>query len=316
MARRLVIGGEEEYVRRLTAYLMNHLSAEVLIRSFTEPGLLAEGEEKADLYLLEEAFYKECSGIDPAFSGDRILILGEEEGEGRFCRYERPGKLVSLIDQRLLSTRADRRETGVRGRLTAVYAPFSGISLREWIMPRMMPGDLYLGLQDMGPAGLQQESPADRRDRHPFSFSVREDRSVEKGADMGDLCYYIHLREEPLFEKMDRMVRCEDGRFYLESPPWFFDFLGLTEEDFRWFYQRLKEKTSPGETYVGLGNCAVPSLEIFRLFDRLILLDLPGEEMIHGFCRRLARVLEEDGRVPHLKIEMTEYVEDERAVPV
>ncbi len=316
VAKRLVIGGEGEYVRRLSGYLMNHLAGEVLIHSYTDPGLLAEREQKADLYLLEETFYKGLVMINPVFSGDRVLILGEEEGEDRFCRYDRPYRLVSRIDQRLFSSCGERKESGGRNGLTAVYAPFSGMSLKDWIMPRMNPGDLYLGLQDMGPEVLTQETGGERKGRHPFSFSSREDRTDEESEDMRDLCYYIHLREESLFEKLDRMVRCDEGRFYLESPPWFFDFLGLTEEDFRWFYLHLKDKAFSGEIYVGLGNSAVPSLEIFRLFDRLIILDFPGKELIQSFCLKLVRTLEEDGTAPLLKIEMMEYMEDERVMPV
>ena len=59
--------------------------------------------------------------------------------------------------------------------------------------------------------------------------------------DMGSLCYYIHLHEEEIMDKMKKMLHREDGRYFLDSPSWYFDFLGLREEDYRWFFSTIKE---------------------------------------------------------------------------
>ena len=122
---------------------------------------------------------------------------------------------------------------------------------------------------------------------------------------MSRLCYYIHLREEKVLKEMEGMLMRDEAGFYIDSPPWFFDFLGLTEEDYRWFFHLLREDSPYGKIYIGLGNTAVPSLEYFQEFDQVILLDLPHQEQIHAFCRRFDRAGIKEEVIRSLKDSMT-----------
>ena len=121
---------------------------------------------------------------------------------------------------------------------------------------------------------------------------------------MGSLCYYIHLHEEDILDKMKKMLCRERGKYFLDSPPWFFDFLGLNEEDYRWFFHILREGSDFSRIYVGLGNNAIPSLEYLGIFDRMILLDSPERERIHSFCTRFVKTAIEEGYLPESSIEV------------
>ena len=282
MGRRIVIGEEQEYARRLAVYLGRRLSADIHIHCFTDPDLLSD-EEQADMYLLGEDFLERLTGICPSFPCENLLILGRVEGSGDFCRLESPAGLVPLIDEKLgcaLNLQERPREDS---RLIALYAPFSGLSLRDWIRPELRPGDLYLGFQDMG--------------------------SGDGTYDMSRLCYYIHLHEEEILREMEGMVMRDEAGFFIDSPPWFFDFLGLTEEDYRWFFHLLREDPTYGKIYVGLGNTAVPSLEFFQEFDRVVLLDLPGQEQIHSFCSRFVQAVTQRRVLLPEGIEVRDYAE-------
>ena len=277
-----MIGEEQEYARRLAVYLGRRLSADIHIHCFTDPGLLSV-EEKADLYLLGEDFLEGLNGISPSFTGENLLVLGREEGSGDFCRLEGPAGLIPLIDAKLGYAVSVQDHPGEGSRLIAIYAPFSGLPLREWIRSELHPGDLYLGFQDMG--------------------------SDAGTYDMSRLCYYIHLREEKVLKEMEGMLMRDEAGFYIDSPPWFFDFLGLTEEDYRWFFHLLREDSPYGKIYIGLGNTAVPSLEYFQEFDQVILLDLPHQEQIHAFCRRFVRAMTERRVLRPEGIEVRDYAE-------
>ena len=280
MGRRLIIGEEQEYARRLANYLSRHLSPDIHIHSITDPKLMTE-EEKADLYLLGEDFHEEFIRLSPSFNPEEMLVLGKEEGSGDYCRLDGPAGLIPLINDRLGYAVRSQEHPREGCRLIALYAPFAGLPLRDRILPVMNPGDLYLGFQDMGPGSY----------------------------DMSRLCYYIHLHEDQVLEKMESMLMREEGISFLESPPWFFDFLGLTEEDYHWFFHQLREDSSYGKIYVALGNTAVPSLEFFQEFDRVVLFDLPHQEQIHAFCGRFVQALTDRNLLSAEGIEVRDYAE-------
>ena len=315
--RKIFMGEEKEYARRLTNYLLGHLPADIQLQTFTSPEFMVREEEIADLYLLGVDFYEKILELEADFSErDIILIRKDKTGEG-FSRLDPPDKLVKQIcDSRekrdpLLIAHSDSCY------LVALYAPFPDIDLRRWIWREMEAGDLYLGLQDMGETGL--DLPSEKRGRVEFPMGIMTfsgKNSAEESdlsvPDMGSLCYYIHLHEEEILDKMTKMLRREEGKFYLDSPAWFFDFLGLQEEDYRWFFHTLKEDAGFSKIYVGLGNNAIPSLEYFSIFDRVILLDCPENERIHRFCGRFVRTAMEERYLPESSIDVRDCTEAER----
>lgn len=317
--RKIFIGEEKEYARRLTNYLLGHLPADIQLHSFTGPEILIQEEEIADLYLLGEDFYDKVVALLPDFSERDIILIRNHQEEGSFSRLDPPKKLLGQI----CDFRSDRnpfwRKHSGSCQLIAVYAPFPDISLRRWIWKDMEAGDLYLGLQDMGESEALLSS--ERRERKDVSVGIRmlaakgsAEESEEAATDMGSLCYFIHLHEEDILEQMKKMLHREEGIYYLDSPSWFFDFLGLQEEDYRWFFHTLKEDSDYSRIYVGLGNNAIPSLEYLSIFDRMILLDDPGREKIHRFCDRLVRTTIDEGYLPESSVEVRTCSGAERKV--
>ena len=315
--RKIFIGDEKEYARRLTNYLLGHLPADMQLQSFTGPEILVQEEENADLYLLGEDFYEEVMELVPDFSQRDILLIHNQQAEDGFSRLDPPRKLVRQIcDFRSSHDPAWGKHSGPC-HLVALYAPFPDISLRRWIWKEMEAGALYLGLQDMGETEIPM--PSGRRERRDYPVGIRrlagkdfDAESEEAVPDMGSLCYYIHLHDEDILDKMKKMIHREEGKYFLDSPPWFFDFLGLQEEDYRWFFHTLREDSGFSRIYVGLGNNAIPSLEYLSLFDRMILLDSPGREKIHRFCARFVKTALEEGYLPESSIEVKDGSETDK----
>ena len=86
--------------------------------------------------------------------------------------------------------RVEGREEGreaARTRLTMIYSPVYEEKLKEIARSFMKEGDVYIGAEDLG---------------------YKENISAYgQGSDMGDLCYYIHLREEHVMDRMRDMLR-------------------------------------------------------------------------------------------------------------
>ena len=276
--KRIVIGEEQEYARRLTDYMIRHLSAEVRVYSFTMPELMMQCEESMDLYILGKSFYEETICLDPKFEQSAVILLTESEEEDCFCRWKSPDLLVTLIEERLKLRGRGREDSRSGAGLIAVYAPSSDIDIKRWIWKELQPGNLYLGLEDIG--------------------------DIFSHHDMSELCYFIHLHEEDILSELHKMVCVEDGIYYLDSPAWFLDILGLQEEDFLWFYELMRRQKDYPLVYVGLGHTAVTSLDYFKAFDRIILLDLPDQEKIHSFCDRFFYTMTEEGYLTGDKIEI------------
>ena len=95
--RKIFIGDEKEYARRLTNYLLGHLPADMQLQSFTGPEILVQEEENADLYLLGEDFYEKVMELVPDFSQRDILLIHNQQAEDGFSRLDPPRKLVRQI---------------------------------------------------------------------------------------------------------------------------------------------------------------------------------------------------------------------------
>lgn len=286
--KKIAIGDEQEYCRRLSDYLMRHLPPYMRVYSFSSPKHLIDYKDRADIYLLGEEFYEILCEMDSSFHKENILLLGKEKGENSFCRMDKPEKLVRYLEDRFSSIQKEQKNIGQEHHITAIYAPFSDISLKDWVWPMMQTGDLYLGFEDVG-------------DTIGVQAGISQDGKEEPG--MTELCYYIRLHEEEILTELKGMIRSKEGRFYLDSPAWYFDMLGLEEEDYHWFFQQMKEKSDFMDLYVGLGHASIPSLEYFKQFDRLILLEKVQREKTHRFCDRLATVLAEEEYMGRDRIE-------------
>lgn len=263
----IIIGEAGQYGQRLQRYLETHWKEPLRLYRFTDLDMLARCDEKADCYLLDEDFAGKIpeEDMDSVVPGRRILLSGKD-GEGRFCRYHPPGELLEMIRSMEGSQDEPRAVVRKEQTITAVFSPGFDPDLAEAVSALMKPGDLYLGMEDVG---VYRNA----------------------GGDMGDLCYYIGLRSREILTYVRETARQEGESFFVDSPDLYVDLLELTEEDYRWFFSCLRDSDIYGDVYVGLGSGAAPFFFRSDIFDRFLLLDPGGCGRRHLFCDHMERML-------------------------
>ena len=272
--RTIIIGEEGEYGKRLVRYLELHLSSAVRVYHFTTVEGLDSFKEEAEIYLLDERFFEELSEEKQKFlKQKRMILLTWREEQGSFCKYHNPQKLLELLsgfteynsDSSDLATELEDAPT----RLTIVYSPVYEEGLEQIARSFMSSGDVYLGAEDLGYKG---------------------DSAYEEGGDMGDLCYYIHLREENILDILQDMLISNEEIQVLHSPDIYFYLRELTKEDYAWFFDKIKKESPYREVFWGAGNGFVANIDMLRFFDRIILIDSRKNLRQNVFCDRLERV--------------------------
>ncbi len=272
--RTIIIGEGGEYGKRLVRYLELHLSSAVRVYHFTTVEGLDSFKEEAEIYLLDERFFEELSEEKQKFlKQKRMILLTWREEQGSFCKYHNPQKLLELLsgfteynsDSSDLATELEDAPT----RLTIVYSPVYEEGLEQIARSFMSSGDVYLGAEDLGYKG---------------------DSAYEEGGDMGDLCYYIHLREENILDILQDMLISNEEIQVLHSPDIYFYLRELTKEDYAWFFDKIKKESPYREVFWGAGNGFVANIDMLRFFDRIILIDSRKNLRQNVFCDRLERV--------------------------
>lgn len=285
----IMIGEEGEYGRRLVRYLETHLSTAIRVYHFTTTESFLAFKERADIYLLDEAFFQRLSEEkqNVLLREKRLILLTAQEEEGTFCKYHNPKELLDRLsrfsdEMEELARREDRREEErvegrekgretARTRLTMIYSPVYEEKLKEIARSFMKEGDVYIGAEDLG---------------------YKENISAYgQGSDMGDLCYYIHLREEHVMDRMRDMLVREEDIEVLHPPDMYFYLRELTKEDYIWFFDKVRKEGTYREVFWGAGMGFVSDLDILRCFDRIILLDSRENIRLNLFCDRLEKVL-------------------------
>ena len=277
--RKITIIEEREYARRLTDYLSNHMEEQIRIDSYTSSVNFLDNKIESDLYIIGEDIYEELVVRGVAPPKEKILLICEEKRSGTYYKWDSPKSLRILAEEYFYSLRksAPCFSNAPVCSAVGIYTPCPVENLREIIWSRIPEGGIYFGFEDIG--------------------EQREENSA-----MEKLCYYIRLHENLVFDDLRGMVCCKDGRYYLDSPPWYFDFLGLEEEDFHWFFDELKERNQYSEIYIGFGSAVVTSMEFFCMFDRLIFHDESGRKNIRSFCEKLGQTIVEENYIKESNI--------------
>lgn len=274
--RTIVIGNMGEYSIRLLRYLEQHMPSDVHIVCCTDFSQLASRQEE-EICLLGEA--ADMERADERYQ--KRILIEDKARAGSFCKFHSPSELLfmveELFEEEKLSTPVGVRET----MLTAVYMPSFEDRFREAALTFMEEGALCIGMENLGSA-----SAAD--------------------GDMGDLCYYVHLRSEDFVKKMMSMTVCEEDRYFIESPPVYFDLLDLSEEDFAWLFQTIRDENVANNVYVALGSGLVKNPEFFSLFDRIILMSSEENTRLQLFCSHFVQLLQAKGIRPRGGIEVIE----------
>ena len=94
--RTIIIGEAGEYGKRLVRYLEIHLSSAVRVYHFTTAEGMVSFKEEAEIYLLDERFFKELSEEKQKFLKQKKLILLTWR-EVSYCCQEHPHFLPGHI---------------------------------------------------------------------------------------------------------------------------------------------------------------------------------------------------------------------------
>ena len=274
--RTIIIGEAGEYGKRLVRYLEIHLSSAVRVYHFTTAEGMVSFKEEAEIYLLDERFFKELSKEKQKFlKQKKLILLTWREEQGSFCKYDNPQKLLDMLsdftdyNSDLSDLAAELKDTPTK--LTIVYSPVYDEYLEQIARSFMSLGDVYMGAEDLGYKGIDSE--------------------YGEGGDMGDLCYYIHLREENILDILQDMLIPKEEVQVLHSPDLYFYLRELTKEDYAWFFDKIKKEGPYREVFWGAGNCFVANVDMLRFFDQIILIDSRKNPRQSIFCDRLERVL-------------------------
>lgn len=275
--RTIIIGEEGEYGKRLVRYLEMHLLSAVRVYHFTTVEGVEAFEEEAEFYLLDKRFFDELpKEKQRLLEHDRLILLTWREEEGSFCKYHNPQELLDMLSGFIRNTTALSEvisgPESVRTELTIIYSPVYDEYLEQMACSFMLPGDVYMGAEDLGYRGMDYE--------------------YEEGGDMGDLCYYIHLREENILDILQDMLIPKGEVQVLHSPEIYFYLRELTKEDYTWFFDKLRKESHYREVFWGAGNGFVANIDMLRFFDRIILIDSRKNRRQNIFCDRLERVLD------------------------
>ena len=274
--RTIIIGEAGEYGKRLVRYLELHLSSAVRVYHFTTVEGLVSFKEEAEIYLLDERFFKELSQEkQKSLKQKKLILLTWREEQGSFCKYDNPQKLLDMLsgftDYNLDLSDVEAKLKDTPAKLTIVYSPVYDECLEQITRSFMSSGDIYMGAEDLGYKGIDSE--------------------YEEGGDMGDLCYYIHLREENILDILQDMLISKEEVQVLHSPDLYFYLRELTKEDYAWFFGKIKKESSYREVFWGAGNGFVANIDMLCFFDRIILIDARENPRQNMFCDRLERVL-------------------------
>lgn len=274
--RVVAIGDEEEYTARLVRFLEEALPECIHVVSHTNPESFIRNMSSQTCYVTGEEFWKKCLILlnrDGQASAEKVssfnhIIISDREEEGTFYRYHSPSRLVEMIEKNWEKNSEDLHKKEEKShRLIAIYTPIYDEDMMTIVQHFMEEHSLYLGLEDMG------------------------DELNEKG-DVSDLCYYIRLRDEQIFDRIKEIRRSENSRYFVDSPPIYYDFAELSDEDYRWFFQKYKKEGGYPAIYLGVGCAAVHNAEFFQHFDQVIIVDSRVNSKQHSFCKRFTRIIE------------------------
>ena len=281
--RTIIIGEAGEYGKRLVRYLEIHLSSAVRVYHFTTAEGMVSFKEEAEIYLLDERFFKELSEEKQKFlKQKKLILLTWREEQGSFCKYDNPQKLLDMLSD-FTDYNSDLSDLAAELKDRCCHAAFDGTGNAQ-SGPYGNDGG-FGGFSDFGGSG----------GFHGGTYRSNNGNGYQEfhfeGGDMGDLCYYIHLREENILDILQDMLIPKEEVQVLHSPDLYFYLRELTKEDYAWFFDKIKKESPYREVFWGAGNCFVANVDMLSFFDQVILIDSRKNPRQSIFCDRLERVL-------------------------
>lgn len=257
----ICICDEEEYGSRLARYLERKLvSATVFIRQFTD----VTGIGDDDVVIISEELY-ETMEEKPDRPG--VIVIRRVPAAGEYSRFDPPSLLTAMIEARMgvSPQEGQPRECEISLVFSLVCNGRAKRAALELAQQRYGES-LILGMEDLGPGGMEK------------------------------LCYYIHIREKEIVDRIREICRMEEGCFVIDSPDWFYTLMELSKEDLRWFFDRLRENGSYRNIYLLTGPVAFGPVYQSGAVDRVyISKGGSGKAMVRNCFANMERLLAGDG---------------------
>lgn len=274
------LGVEGEYGRRLVRYLEKHMGSEVRLVHYTKPDQWPATDSGKDLAVMTNSFYESLDDqTRDLLASDRMIWIGDTQEEDGYCRFHPPEELRTMLCRKIGSRVPLTGGRGEDYRITGVFSPVYQEKLCGLVRTWMQPGDLYLGMEDLG--SLMEESDSER------------DGVLDQKGHMGDLCYYIHLKDPGLVSRIGELsIHEEEGYEILPSPLIFLSLVEISSEDYRWFFDQLRSSSDYSHIYVGLGSGMFAFDGILPCFDRLILLGSRYDSKLRKACDLFLRAIQ------------------------
>lgn len=253
---------EEEYGSRLARYLERKFAnTTAYIRQFTD----TEGADLSvdDAIVISEALYAHLSE-KPQRPG--VFLIREEALEGEFSRGDPPSILYQMISAELGTEASGRRNSGPE--VVLLFSPMADDDLTEMAveLARHRQGDsLILGMEELGTGGMEK------------------------------LCYYIHIREKQILQRIRELARPEEACFIIAGPDWFYPLVELSAEDIQWFFQLLKTDGSYRNVYLTAGPLAFGQVYPTGALDRVYLCRRNGNPRADRCMANMEKLLKADG---------------------
>lgn len=271
------LGAEGEYGRRLVRYLERHMGSEVRLVHYTKPCQWPAKELGKDLAVMSSSFFESLDDQPRELMDlDRVIWIRDTDEEDGYCRFHPPDELAAMIERKIGTRIAVTGGQGEDNKITGIFSPVYEEKLFGMVRPLLQPGDLYLGMEDIG--AVVDESGAE------------SDGFMDKRGHMGDLCYYIHLKGSGLVSRIGELsIHDEEGYEILPSPMIFLSLVELSAEEYLWFFEQLRSNSDYGHIYVGLGCGMFAYDRILSCFDRLILVGSRHNRKLRKGCDLILR---------------------------
>ncbi len=234
---------------------MNYINGQsqwgILALAFTKKDKFEKYVEEHNLDLVlkgEELDIKDYDG--------KVVNLCKDERREGIYKYQLAREIIVEIQKHLESQfqiqKAEKVEEKERERDTickmiGVYSPF-GRSGKTSLALALARGEktLYIGMEDYS-------------------------ELVEGRTTMSDFCYWIRKKEEMIVRKVEEQMVFEDEVYKLLSPITYMDLKELNVEEYRWFFEKIKQSGKFLKIVVDIGSGCLCSYSFFTLFDQVYI---------------------------------------------
>ncbi len=235
---------EEEYAVRLMNYINGQSQWGILALAFTKRDKFKDyvKEHSLDLVLKgEELDIKDYDG--------KVVNLCKEEGRDGIYKYQLAREIILEIQQCLESrfqvqkVEKKEKESDIKCKMIGVYSPV-GRSGKTSLALALAKGEknLYIGMEDYSDI-------------------------VEGRTTMSDFCYWIRKKEEMIVRKVVEQMIFEDDVYKLVSPITYMDLKELNVEEYRWFFEKIKQSGRFQKIVADIGVGSLCSYSFLALFD-------------------------------------------------